>query len=179
MVISSEYVDDCLAKEKRLEPEDYLLKDPDGEQRHGFQLSDSLSRAKNHRGRLLRGMTIYCTEAIKGGFDTYKAIIESNGGKCLLYKGRSGSVTASRAAGQEEDSNGTVEDGAKHLYLVSGTTPGEVALWSKFRSMVQGAGLVPRIAETDWLLNVALRQELHWSDRCELKEEYVSEVKNG
>ncbi|KAI4116854.1 MAG: hypothetical protein LQ345_002796 [Seirophora villosa] len=179
MVISSDYIDDCLAKEKRLEPEDYLLKDSDGEQRHGFQLNDSLSRAKNHRGRLLRGMTIYCTEAIKGGFDTYKAIIESNGGKCLLYKGRSGSVTASRAAGQEEDPNGTVENGAKHLYLVSGTTPAEVALWSKFRSMVQGAGLVPRIAETDWLLNVALRQELHWSDRCELKEEYVSEVKNG
>ncbi|KAL8990126.1 MAG: hypothetical protein Q9177_001146 [Variospora cf. flavescens] len=179
VVISSQYVDDCLAKDKRLETEDYLLTDPDGEQKHGFQLSESLNRAKNHRGRLLRGMTIYCTEAVKGGFDTYKAIIESNGGRCFLYKARAGSVTASRAAGQDEDSNGVAEDESKYLYLVSGTSPAEVALWSKFRSMVQGAGQVPRIAETDWLLHTALRQELHWNDRCELKEEHISDVKNG
>lgn len=174
-VISTDFVIDCLAKDERLEPEDYLLNDPAGEQRLGFVLSEAMSRAKNHRGRLLRGMTIYCTEPVKGGFDTYKAIIEANGGKCLLYKARASSATASRAANAEEDdSEGMADDELDYIYLISGLSSTEVALWSKFRSMVHAAGKHPRVVETDWLLNSALRQELHWDEVYELTEERVN-----
>ncbi|KAL8727923.1 MAG: hypothetical protein Q9181_005524 [Wetmoreana brouardii] len=170
MVISTEYIDDCLAKNERLEPEDYLLNDPVGEQKQGFRLSDAVSRAKNHRGQLLHGMSIYCTEPVKGGFDVYKAIIEANGGTCILYKARAGSMAASRAGGLEEDPDDMDTGKPEFVYLVSGSSPAEVALWPKFRQMVQGIGKLPRITETDWLLNSALRQELHWKDVYELKE---------
>ena len=174
IVISTDYVDDCLAKDKRLEPDDYLLNDPAGEQRLGFELSGALSRAKNHRGRLLRGMTIYCTEPVKGGFDTYKAIIESNGGRCLLYKARASSATVPKAAGPEEGSEGMAEDEVEYIYLISGLSAAEAALWDKFRSMVRATGKHPRVVETDWLLNSALRQELHWDEVYELTEKLVS-----
>ncbi|KAL8942750.1 MAG: hypothetical protein Q9216_001498 [Gyalolechia sp. 2 TL-2023] len=174
IVISTDFVDDCLAKDERLEPDDYLLNDPAGEERLGFVLSEAMSRAKNHRGRLLRGMTIYCTEPVKGGFDTYKAIIEANGGTCLLYKARASSATASKPTGQEEDSEGMAEDEIEYIYLVSGTSPAEIPLWSKFRSMVHTAGKHPRVVETDWLLNSALRQQLHWNEGYQLTEERVN-----
>lgn len=170
MVVSTDYLDDCLTKNERLEPEDYILNDPVGEQKQCFTLSDAVGRAKNHRGQLLRGMSIYCTETVKGGFDVYKAIIEANGGTCLLYKARAGSMAASRAGGAEEDSNRMDTDEPEYIYLISGNTPAEVALWPKFRQMVQGTGKLPRIAETDWLLNSALRQELHWDKIYELRE---------
>ncbi|KAL8919998.1 MAG: hypothetical protein Q9172_004692 [Xanthocarpia lactea] len=173
MVISTDFVDDCLAKEEWREPEDYLLNDPAGEQRLGFKLSEAVSRAKNHRGQLLRGMPIYCTETVKGGFDVYKAIIEANGGKCLLYRARAGSVAGSRAGGQDEDVDAMDTDEPEYLYLITGNTPVEMALWPKFRQMVQGTGKLPRIVQTDWLLNSALRQELHWEDVYELKEDAV------
>lgn len=170
IVISTDYVVDCLAKDERLEPDDYLLNDPAGEQRLGFVLSEATSRAKNDRGRLLKGMSIYCTESVPGGFDTYKAIIESNGGKCLLYKARAGSA---RAAGHDEDPDGMADDEAGYTYLVSGVSPAEFGLWTKFRSMVLGTGKLPRIADTDWLLNLALRQEMHWNERYGLTEQSV------
>ncbi|KAL9604469.1 MAG: hypothetical protein Q9219_000434 [cf. Caloplaca sp. 3 TL-2023] len=173
MVISTDFVDDCLAKDDRLEPGDYLLNDPAGEERLGFELDAALSRARNHRGRLLRGTTIFCTEPVKGGFDTYKAIIDANGGKCLLYKARASSATA-KAAGAEENSEGIAEGELDYIYLISGMSPAEKVLWSKFRSMVHEAGKRPRIVETDWLLNTALRQELHWDNGYELTEERVS-----
>ncbi|KAL8949659.1 MAG: hypothetical protein Q9222_004260 [Ikaeria aurantiellina] len=176
MVISTDFVNDCLAKNSRLEPEDYLLSDPAGEQKVGCKLSDAVSRAKNHRGHLLRGMSLYCTETVKGGFDVFKAITEANGGKCLLYKARAGSTIASKAGGQEDEPEDMDTDDPQYIYLISGSTPAEAALWPKFRQMVQGTGKLPRIAETDWLLNSALRQELHWDEIYALSEE---RIKNG
>ncbi|KAL8997525.1 MAG: hypothetical protein Q9169_003220 [Polycauliona sp. 2 TL-2023] len=170
MVISTEFVDDCLAKDEWRDPEDYILNDSAGEERMGFKLSEAVSRAKDQPGQLLRGTSIYCTETVKGGFDVYKAIIEANGGKCLLYKGRAGSNTVSRGGGEDEDDDAMDTDEPEYLYLISGHTPVEKALWPKFRQLVQGTGKLPRIVVTDWLLNSALRQQLHWDDVYELKE---------
>ncbi|KAL8984555.1 MAG: hypothetical protein Q9205_001508 [Flavoplaca limonia] len=173
MVISTEFVDDCLAKDELREPEDYILDDLAGEQRMGFKLSEAVKRAKDHPGQLLRGMPIYCTESVKGGFDVYKSIIEANGGKCVLYKGRAGSNAASRAGGEDDDVDVMDTGEPEYLYLISGNTPTEKALWPKFRQSVQGTGKLPRIVYTDWLLNSALRQELHWEESYELKEDAV------
>lgn len=173
-MISTDFVDDCLAKDERLDPHNYLLVDPAGEERLGFVLSEAMSRAKNHRGRLLGGTTIYCTEPVKGGFETYKAIIEANGGTCLLYKARATSATIAKPNDADNDSESMVDEELQHVYLISGNTPAEIPLWGKFRSMVEAAGRSPRVVETDWLLNSALRQQVHWHDGYLLKEENVN-----
>ncbi|KAL8929834.1 MAG: hypothetical protein Q9208_000978 [Pyrenodesmia sp. 3 TL-2023] len=183
MIVSTDYVVDCLAKNERLEPEEYLLDDPAGEQRLDFQLDESVSRAKKHRGRLLRGISIYCTEGIKGGWETYKDVVECNGGNFNIYKGRTGVVAVSKPAGPNDDADADAdemaEDEISYVYLLSSPSPADVALWSKFRSMVAETGQHPRITDTDWLLNTALRQELHWDDKYELREDRVNDTKDG
>ncbi|KAL8680253.1 MAG: hypothetical protein Q9224_000442 [Gallowayella concinna] len=174
MVISTDFVDDCLAKNEWRDPEDYILNDPAGEARMHFQLSEAISRAKTHRGQLLCGMLLYCTETVKGGFDVYKAIVEANGGRCLLYKARAGSIASSRVGGRDDDPDAMEMDEPEYVYLITGNTPVEMALWPKFRQMVLGTGKHPRIVQTDWLLDSAIRQELHWDDIYEYKENGVS-----
>lgn len=176
MVISTEFVDDCLAKNAWRDPEDYLLKDPEREAILGFQLSEAVGRAKIHRGQLLHGIPLYCTETVKGGFDVYKAIVEANGGRCLLYKARAGSIASSRVGGRDDDPDAMETDEPEYVYLVTGNTPVEMALWPKFRQMVQSIGKHARIVQTDWLLDSAIRQELHWDDIYEYKEDRVSKV---
>lgn len=161
IVLSADFVDQCLAQNKVLRADDYILNDVDGEKRLGFKLADATTRAKENKGRLLRGYNIYCTEVIRGGFDSYKSIIEANGAKCMLYRGRAGSIAASRAGGGDDDYDDVEEE---YMYLISGVSPEEKKLWPKFRTMVQGVGKVPRIVRSDWMLDLALRQEVRWLD---------------
>ncbi|KAL8666578.1 MAG: hypothetical protein Q9202_001376 [Teloschistes flavicans] len=165
MVISTEYVDDCLAKNERLQPEDYLLNDAAGEQKQGFKLSDAVSRAKGNRGQLFKDLSIYCTENLKGGFDTYKAIVEANGGTCTMYNARTKFPTAKDA--YLDSGEPGISD---FVYLLSDQTPAEIALWPKFRELVRKSGRVPRVCQTDFCLLTALRQELHWNESYEFKE---------
>ncbi len=164
-VLSTDFVDQCLAQNKMLPPNDFILNDVEGEKRLGFKIADATTRAKENKGRLLRGYTIYCTENIRGGFDSYKSIVEANGGKCLLYRARAGSIAASRADGGEENKDYAE---AEYVYLVSGASPEEKKLWPKFRTMVKGVGKVPRIVGSDWMLDLALRQEVRWLNGYEL-----------
>ena len=163
VIISTDFVNDCLTKNKRLEPEDYLLQDAEGEKRLGYKLSDSLARAKSNKGQLLRGYSVYCTESIHGGFETYKSIIEVNGGKCLLYRARAGSISTLRA-GLDEDSDGSEAGTPGYVYLISGTTPEEAKLWPKFRQMIEGTGQQPLVVRHDWVLDLALSQKHQWRD---------------
>ena len=53
------------------------------------------------------------------------------------------------------------------MYLLSGETAEERKLWSKFRQMVKagGDGMVEaRIVRTEWILDVAMSQEMRWRD---------------
>lgn len=164
IVLSTDFVDQCLAQNKMLRADDYILNDVDGEKRLGFKLADAIARAKENKGRLLRGYNIYCTENIRGGFDSYKSIIEANGAKCMLYRGRAGSIAASRTAAGD----GNEDVAEEYAYLISGVSPEEKKLWPKFRTMVEGVGKVPRIVRSDWMLDLALRQEVRWLDGYEL-----------
>lgn len=56
----------------------------------------------------------------------------------------------------------------EYVYLISGLKPEEKRLWGKFRSMVQMVGKVPRIAKTDWMLDLALRQEGRWREEYDM-----------
>lgn len=174
IVLSTDFIDDCLHSNERLDPNSYLLKDAEGEGRIGHKLSDALVRAKQNKGRLLQGMQIYVTEAIHGGFETYKAIVEVNGGKCFLYRARAGSHTAPRANTDDSDADDNDDNERfRNVYLISGTTPAEAKLWPRFRQMVEAKGKAPLVVRNDWMLNIALSQEIHWKDHYALTEKDV------
>lgn len=172
-VLSADYVEQCLAKNEKLPPEDFPLKDVEGEKRLGFKLSDAIKRAKANKHQLLQDFTIYCTENIRGGFDTYKSIVEVNGGKCMLYRARAGSIMSARDGSLDGSSEGTGPAKEESVYLMSGTTSDEARLWPKFRQVVQGIGKVPRIVRTDWILDLALSQQSHWQADWELTEKDI------
>ena len=130
-------------------------------------MADALSRAKSNKGQLLKGFSLYCTEDIHGGFDTYKTIAEVNGGFCLLYRGRAGSTQIKR--GQPEDA----ADEPGEIYLFSGTTPDEGRLWPRFRQMAESNGKRPKILRHDWLLHMALSQYVIPSDPFELTDKDI------
>ena len=176
-VITLDYIEQCLSTDKRLDPEDFLLKETPEESAKGYKLSESIERARVNKCRLLRNYTVYCTEHVHGGFDCYKAIIEENGGKCLLYRARATSTAiASRASGPDMDGNDTALSTPEYLYLVSSTRPEDAKLWPKFRQMAQEKGKIPRIVNNDWVLDMALRQEIHWRDTYELSDKNVRAV---
>lgn len=167
-LLSTSFVDDCLAQNALLPTEDYGLKDPDGEKRHEMSLIETVIRAKANKGRLLRQYSLYCTEHVHGGFDAYKSIVEVNGGRCLLYRARAGSVASSRIA----EANSALEElesqESDYIYLISGTTHKDARLWAKFRELAQASSKTPRIVKNDWILDVALTQELRWKDDYEI-----------
>ena len=167
-------MEQCLAKSEKLPPENFPLQDTEGEKRLGFRLSDAIKRAKANKHQLLQDTAVYCTENIRGGFDTYKSIVEVNGGKCMLYRARAGSITSARGGGLDGSMEGTGPARDEYVYLMSGTTADEVRLWPKFRQAVQGVGKVPRIVRTDWILDLALSQQSHWRTAWELTDKDVN-----
>jgi hypothetical protein len=168
-VVSSAFLDYCIKNENVPDPKKYLLNDRDAEERMGFKLGDSLERAKKNNHKLLDTWQVYCTEQIKGGFDTFKQIVEANGGACSRYQG-----TVQVQVRKRKRSDGDVEsqedEVKERLYLLSGETPAERALWPKFRQMAAKADMVPVITKSDWLLNLAMSQEITWDDKWSLGE---------
>ncbi|MCJ1394718.1 hypothetical protein MMC18_007598 [Xylographa bjoerkii] len=167
-VLSTDFLEACLEANKFLAPGAYPLHDPDGEARHNLTLLAIAARARANGSHLLRGQAIYCTEHIYGGFDTYKAIVEVNGGKCMLYRARAGSITVARAGSVVEEEDG---EEPEYIYLISGIKSEEQRLWPKFRQMVAAVGKVPRIVRTDWMLDLALSQQARWDDAYEVTAE--------
>ena len=163
MYLSTDFVNDCLSQNKRLEPEQYLLQDTEGEDKMGYKLSDVIARAKSNKGQLLQGYTVYCTENIHGGFDTYKSIVDVNGGTCLMYRARAGS-TATLRAGLDEGSDGSEVEAPENVYLISGTTPDEAKLWPRFRQMIEGMGKNPLVVRFEWMVDLAMLQMHQWRD---------------
>ena len=172
MVLSTDFVDQCLAQNTKLSPDQFELDDPEGEKRLGVKLSEATLRARENKGQLLKGYLVYCTETVHGGFDTYKSIVEANGGKCFLYRARAGLSTSSRAGALNGDLNDP-KSIPEYMYLISGITSDEAKLWPKFRQMAQGMGRVPRVVKTDWMLDLTLSQRLSWNDKYELTEQDV------
>lgn len=168
VIISTDFVDSCLDANQLQSPENFLLDDPQTEDRLGFKLRDALDRAKKNKHRLLAGHTMYCTKGVHGGFDTYKAIIETNGGSCSLYQARPGTVSLSIATSNDNDNKSKGKN--EFIYLISGTSPEEKKLWGKFKETVLGKDATPRIVKTDWMLDVAMSQEMRWHANYDLSE---------
>ena len=177
VVVTLDYIEQCLAQNIKMNPDDFLLKESEEDKERGYNLAESRTRAKNNKSRLLRGYTVYCTNEARGGFEAYKTIVTANGGECLLYKARaSSSALVPPASGDREDSDPD-PSASDYLYLISGTTPEEAKLWPKFRQMAQSKGRISRIVQNNWLLDQAIRQEVRWLDDYELKPNNVDRPK--
>ena len=113
----------------------------------------------------MKSQRIHVTENIHGGFETYKSIIEANGGRCFLYRARSGTFIP--VAGNQSDSE---NEDPEFAYLISGASEAETKLWPKFRQMARESNRVPRIVKTDWMLDLALSQQVRWDDSYEMND---------
>ena len=148
-------------------PDDFLLKDQTNEKRLGVSLAMSHSRAIENRNQLLQGRTIYCVEHIHGGFDTFRTIVEANGGQCLLYRGRPTNIIPSARAGSE--SSTTDEDGQHEVCLISDQKEENRRHWTRFREMAEHSRKSPRIVSTEWLLETAMCQKVQPTGKYELQ----------
>ncbi len=85
----------------------------------------------------------------------------------MPWKGRA-SQPARRRVSDEKDEAGRAEgEETEALYLLSGTTPQEKKLWEPFRTMATKQGMLPRIVRQDWILFVAMAQQVVWDEDYE------------
>lgn len=168
VVISTDYIDACLERDDFLMADKFLLKDQVNEKKLGVSLAMSHNRATENRNQLLRGRTIYCVENIHGGFDTFKSIVEANGGQCLQYRGRHINMIPSTRAGSETST--TDEDVQHEVYLLSAPGHENHRVWSKFREMAEHSRKSPRIVTTEWLIETAMCQRIKPIVDYELRE---------
>lgn len=165
LVISTDFIDACLKGNKLLNAEDFKLQDKENEKRLGLSLRSSQERAKKNQNQLLQGRSIYCMENIRGGFETFKTIVEANGGRCMLWRNRRGQTVPSSRA----DSDASTDTDANHdVYLVTDERKENKPMWSRFKEMAEGSRKVPRVVLTDWLLETAMSQQILPPQRYEV-----------
>ena len=165
LVVSTEFIDACLREDELLDPEEYILKDKENEKKFHISLADSRRRAEKNANRLLEGRSIYVIESITGGFETFKGIVEANGGRCMLWKNRKGTAVPS---GHRESEDSTDTEADNDVYLLSDDNKANEGLWLKFREMVESSRKVPKIVKTDWILETAMSQQLRPTKPYEL-----------
>lgn len=158
VIISTQFIDDCLEQDTYLDPDDYLLEDQASEKKHVVSLQLACKRAKENRHQLLAGRTIFCMENVTGGFDTFRVIIEVNGGQCLQYTGRKGVMVPSRRA--DSDASTSDDDPQTEVLLISNPDQENTKLWSRFRQMAEGSRKIPKVVKPDWLLETAMCQKI-------------------
>lgn len=154
LIISTKFIDDCLNKDELLDPNSYILVDKAAEKKLGVSLKISRERAKANQNDLFKGRSIYCIENISGGFSTYESIVHANGGQCMSWRARKGTMVPSTRADSED------EDNDNEVYLLSGADNDHAKLWQRFREMAVGSRKVPRIVNTDWLIETAMTQKI-------------------
>ncbi len=180
-LVASSYLDFALKNNKLPPPEKHAMDVHAFEREHGFKMSEAVERAIQNKHRLFRDWTIFCTPSVPGGYETYKDIIEANGGKCSLWKGRTTNITATKRlvnASAGEESQNQKEDEGDVLYLISDANSKEFAHWVKFRELAKKHDMVPRIVKTEWLLINAMAQYVHWKPEWELNEGVVKAAKS-
>ncbi|KAM0525744.1 hypothetical protein ACHAPE_000455 [Trichoderma viride] len=164
-VISSTFIEKSLETGKLQDVEDFILRDAEAESKYDVNLEKSVARAKAHRGKLLRSIPIYCTDKIKNGPESYRAIAEANGAMFMIYRARSGTTIKPTTA--EQDGFATPEP----VYLLSGATPEEKQLWKRFKEMAVNGHMEPRVVSPDWLLDVAMAQQVRFDKKFLLEAE--------
>lgn len=159
VVISTDFIEACVKVKKgeMPKPDNFLLKDDAKEKEFRVKLKDVVARAKANKRSLLRRVPIYVTSGVPNKPDTYKEIVEANGGTFAIYTGK---VPTIKKVNPEDD-----EGPAEPVYLITGQKSEEIQLWPKFMAEAKDGNMIPRIVDPEWLLDVALSQQQKWSDR--------------
>lgn len=158
-MISSTFIDTVLETGEVPDIDDFILKDKEMEDRFNFNLEKSVARAKSNHGKLLWGIPIYCTEKIRNGPESYKAIAEANSAIFKIYRARSGTTIKPTTA--EEDGDTPPEP----VYLLSSVSTEEKQMWKRFRDMAKKGHMEPRVVAPDWLLDVAMTQQVRFDEK--------------
>ncbi|EPS45614.1 hypothetical protein H072_396, partial [Dactylellina haptotyla CBS 200.50] len=153
VIVNSNWIEQCLKQKVIVDTKPYLLKDAEGEKKLNMKLSQSLERAKENEGRMLEGLQVYVTPGVTPGWETFKKIVEANGGTASQFK-------AVKRGGVAENKDVAT---TKRLVLIS--APRDEKLFTGFKKMAKEAGWDPLVYKTDWLLDVAMQQKLMWSDK--------------
>jgi hypothetical protein len=176
-LVSSAFIDYVLKHNKIPAPEKFPIEEKkDFEKIHGINVEDAIERAKQNKHRLLKDWTIFCTQNVTSGFDTYNEIIKANGGRCQMWRGRTTTLNATKRkvdTQPQEVSQNLQEDEGDVLYLISEPKKSEFKMWESFRELAAKHDMKARIVKTEWLLYVAMAQFVHWQDDWELTEEEV------
>jgi hypothetical protein len=88
-----------------------------------------------------------------------------------MYRARSGVTIKPTTA--EEDGNSPPEP----VYLLSGVSQEEKNLWPKFQDMAEKGHMEPRIVSPDWLLDVALAQQVRFDKKFLAETFYKDQAK--
>lgn len=158
-VLSLDFLEQALQTGELPNPDDFLLQDEAAEKKYNLKLERSASRAKANRGKLLQGIPIYCTEKIRNGIESFQAIAEANGAIFKLYRARSGTTIKPTTA--EEDGGAPPEP----VYLLSNNSSEDKQLWPRFEEMAKNGNMEPRIVAPDWLLDVAMAQQVRFDKK--------------
>ncbi|KAG9254638.1 uncharacterized protein F5Z01DRAFT_83660 [Emericellopsis atlantica] len=170
-VINSAFIEEALETGNLPDPKNFILKDAKYEKEHKVKLDQSVIRAKANKGRLLRGVPVYCTDSISHGPETYQTIAQANGAIWLVYRARSGTTIKPTTA--EEDGGAPPDP----VYLLSTANPAERQLWPRFREMAKKGNMEPRIVAPQWLLDVAMAQENRFDDQFLVEKYYADDLK--
>ena len=153
-VLDSKFLEDCLDQGELENFDNYHLVDEANEKKYNVKLSHAVARAKANKGKLLWNTPIYCTEGINHGHESYKQVAQANGAIFKVYRARSGTTIKPTTA--EEDGG----DDPDPVYLISSDGADERKLWPKFRKMAEDGHMKPLVVKSDWLLDVAMRQQV-------------------
>jgi Regulator of Ty1 transposition protein 107 BRCT domain len=168
IIVSVDYLTECLAKNELLDTDDFALVDKITEKKIGFKLAAARERAASNKNKLLQGYRICCVETIRGGFDAFKSIVEANGGECTLFRGRVSMNDHRHRESSSDSSDSETEHSMKDdVFLVSGDEPEHKKLWPRFRQMVLEVGRTPHVVGVNWLLDIAMSQEIRWKEEYE------------
>ncbi|KAJ5280973.1 hypothetical protein N7478_006345 [Penicillium angulare] len=174
LIISTDFITSCLEEDELLNPADFKLNDKAAEAKFGFSLAKATNKAKDNKNKMLHGFRIYCVEDVRGGFDAFKSIVEANGGECLLFRGRLALTNPPRR--EESDDEEEMDDytpGRHDVFLLSSAETKHARLWPRFRQVAGDIKRAPKIVRVDWLLDMAMSQELKSADEYELTEDMV------
>lgn len=173
--MSTDFIDSCLEKEKLLDPSNFLLEDKEAEKKYNFDLSSVTTNAKKNKNKMLQGYRLYCVEDIRGGFDAFKSIVETNGGECMLFRGRLAIANHSRREESDDEESESEDDhpARKEVFLLSSAGAKHSRVWPRFRQLALDIKKTPRIVRVDWLLDMAMSQETRAANEYELTEDMI------
>lgn len=177
-ITSVDFVTSCLEQDKLLDPKDFPLVDKANEAKFKFSLAKAADNAKKNKNKLLKDYRIYCVDDIRGGFEAFKSIVDTNGGECLLFRGRLALASQSRREESDDDENEMEDDepSQREVFLLSSAEPRHARLWPRFRQLASDIRKTPRIVSVDWLLDMAMSQELRAAEDYEVREDMVQDA---